>query len=649
MDFVVNDPLTWHPSACPLDCPDGCSLEIGVHNGRVVRVRGTRASPWTEGYICQKVGDLGARVHGPARVRVPHVRRGEGWEPVTWDDAMGVVAERFGAIIHADGPEALLPVWYGGSNGALTGGGLDVRLWNRLGVSQCDRTLCATNAAAGTRGVYGEMDSASPADVDHAQLVVLWGANPSASGIHLVPPLKRLRERGGTLVVVDPRRTPLAALADLHVAVLPGTDVPVALAMIHVAIRDGLADEAWLAAHSVGWATLRAAALAWSPARAGAEAGIEPRDLERMAHLYAAASPALIRIGWGVERTRNGSDSVRAVASLPAVFGKFGVRGGGFVASTSGAYRVESNAWQGTSTARRLNLSRLAHELETRRDPSIRGLYIYNCNPVATVPDQRLLVEQLRANGRFVVVHEQVWTDTCALADVVLPATTFAEHADLTTSYGSHTWQYFEPVVAPEGESRSNHQVMVDLGRRLGVEDPMTEAELAAAVLASSPKAPSWEELRMRRAIPFVSPVQFVSTFPDGGQANLSPAPEHLPPPAFAELPLVLISPATARAISSTFYESAPATRLGIYPEDAAKRGIAEGDRVRMWNPLGEVFVGATLDPTLRPGVVCLPKGLWRRATENGWTSNALIPGHVDRLGLGACYNDARVEVEAAR
>jgi anaerobic selenocysteine-containing dehydrogenase len=634
------------PSTCPLDCPDRCSLSVQVEGDRVTRIGGSRAWEWTDGYICKKVAGFGQRVHGPDRVLHPMVRAADGsFQRVGWEQAMDLIAGRLRQIIEQDGPQAILPVWYAGSNGLLTGGGLDQRLWNRLGVTQCQRTLCAANTGAGARAVYGTMPSADLRDVEHAGAVIVWGNNPQASGIHLLPPLKRLQARGGRLAVVDPRATGLARSADLHLPVLPGADVPVALALIHVAVVEGLADLDFLHGQCEGWQALREEALRWTPSRAGREAGVEPAAIEALAHLYAQGAPALIRCGWGLERTRNGTDAVRAILMLPAVYGKLGVRGGGYVLSTSAGYRMDSRAWQGSSAARAINLSRLGAELEQAKDPPIRACWVYDCNPAVTVPDQARVVAELSRPDRFVVVHEQVWTDTCDLADVVLPATTFLEHKELSRAYSGYVLQWSEPVIPPVGESRSNHQVLADLARRLGVPDEVTEEDLAAQILATRPQGPSFEELREVRAVSWTAPVQMVDVRPEA-PIQLSPPPRHLPPPVDADLPLILISPATTRAISSTLYERETAVSVELHPTDAAARGIGDGDRVRLSNPRGEVITTARLTDELRPGVCMLPKGLWRRATQNGWTSNVLIPDHVDARGGGACYNDARVEVE---
>jgi anaerobic selenocysteine-containing dehydrogenase len=488
------------PSACPLDCPDRCSLDVEVlPDGTVGRLHGSHANPMTAGVICGKVGKFARRVHGPERVQQPLRRvgpKGPGatFEPATWDDALDDISARFRAILAADGPEALLPYWYGGSNGYLTGGGLDARLWAVLGTTNIDRTLCAANTGAGVRMSYGGFSSNDPLDVDHADGLVVWGMNPSASGIHLVPRIRALLDRGGKLAVVDPRRIPLANQAHLHVAPLPGTDVALALALAHLAFRDGHADRAFLAEWAADAPAFEALVAAWTPERAAALCQIPERDIHALAELYASPGKWLLRCGWGVERTRNGTDAIRSILSLPAVYGKFGARGSGWVLSTSAGYRTDKSGYQLPHRARTRNMAHLGRILLEEQSPPIRALYVYDCNPVATVPDQARVVQGLSRADLFVVVHEQSLTDTCDYADWVLPATTFLEHKELTRSYGGYLLQWAEPVIPPVGEARSNHAVMRDLAERLGLSDErlqVTEEQLAAQVVASTGLAPA--------------------------------------------------------------------------------------------------------------------------------------------------------------
>jgi anaerobic selenocysteine-containing dehydrogenase len=647
------------PSVCPLDCPDRCSLDVHVHAGRVVSLEGSHRNPATEGYICGKVAQFGRRVHGPERVLYPAVRvgpKGPGarFERVSWDEALALAADRLGRILAESGGEAILPYWYGGSNGYLTGGGLDARLWAWLGTTQIQRTLCAANAGAAVTSVYGDLPSADPGDVASANGLVLWGVNPSASGIHLVRGARAVAERGD-LLVVDPRATPLTRKAALHLAPIPGTDVAVALALIHLAFARGFADEGFLARYADDADAMRRYVADWTPSRAALIAQVRSADIEAFAERYAATAPFLIRCGWGVERTRNGTDAIRAILSLPAVYGKFGVRGGGYAMSTSGGYRTDKTRTHPPHPpTRTVNMSRLGRILEETRGPPIRAVWVYDCNPVATVPDQERVMRGLSRDDLFTVVHEQVWTDTCAYADLVLPATTFLEHHELTRSYGGYLFQWAPPVIPPVGEARPNHRVFAELGRALGVEDPelrITEEELARRVLAATPAAPAdaWERLQTDRVVALPCPVQFGDAFPSRPiRLVADDPPRYRPPPVDADRPLVLVSPSSPRGISSTLFETLGAgeARVYVHPDDAEARGVAAGDVVRVWNSVGECRLLAEVDADLRPGVCAIPKGVWRRSTLDGRTGNALVGDHVDERGGGACYNDARVDLE---
>jgi anaerobic selenocysteine-containing dehydrogenase len=644
-------------SVCPLDCPDRCSLEVTVRDAQVVKVGGSRHNPLTAGFICAKVAKFGRRVHGPERILWPAVRtgpKGPGarFERVSWDEALDLIVARWRVIIAESGAEALLPYWYGGSNGYLTGGGLDAHLWAKLGATRVERTLCATNAGAAVSSVYGDLPGNDPVDVAEAQLAVLWGVNPHASGVHLVPYVKRVLDRGGELLLVDPRATPFASKAVVHLRPLPGTDVAVALAGLHLAFVRGWADRAFLDTWAEDAAALEAWVERWTPARAAQVSDVPAADIERFAERYAAAAPAMIRCGWGVERTRNGTDAIRAILSLPAVYGKFGVRGGGYAMSTSAGYRLDKGRITPPHAARSINMSRLGRELLERADPPIRALYVYDCNPVATVPDQERVIRGLSRDDLFTVVHEQVWNDSCDYADVVLPATTFLEHHELSRSYGGYVLQWASPAIPPVGESRPNHAVITELGRRLGVEGlERSEEDIARAVVDALPTAPagSWERLQADRFVKLPSFVQFVDVFPSRKLRLVDDAPpRYREPPVDAERPLILISPASPRGISSTLFETLGVGQatVGLHPDDAARFGVTEGAEVRVFNSVGEARLRAALDPGLRPGVAEIPKGTWRRSTLDGRTGNALVPDHVDERGAGACYNDARVSVE---
>jgi anaerobic selenocysteine-containing dehydrogenase len=466
-------------------------------------------------------------------------------------------------------------------------------------------------------------------------------------------------------VVIDPRRTPLAKQADLYLPLRPGSDLAVALSMIRWLFEQGRADLGFLAAHTTGWEELRRRAQPWTFERAAAVSGVSSEEIERFVRLYAETSPAVIRCGWGLERNRNGGSAVASVLALPAVAGKFGVRGGGYVLSNSGAWSLDSAAAVAEPEAptRVINMNRLGETLLERDDPPVKILFVYNCNPLATMPNQEKVRRGLAREDLFTIVFEQAWTDTARMADLVLPATHFVEHTEMSRGYGAYVLHRTPAVAAAAGEARPNPEVFAELIRRLDLArpgEPETAEDLAATLLGRSERIRGELE-RDGIAVPDTgfAPIQFVDAFPLTPDRKIHLVPEALDREAphglytFQEerangrYPLALISPATNRTISSTFGQLVrKRIPLEIHPRDAAARGLADGDAVRVWNDLGEVQVPVRLNPDLRPGVVLLPKGLWSHNTFSGTTSNALSPDTYTDLGQGACFNDARVEVE---
>ncbi len=658
-------------TACPLDCPDSCSLSVTVERGRITKIDGNRTAPSTDGYICGKVRRFDRRVYGSERLLYPAVRagaKGTGeFERVSWDEALDLVTSKMLEARARHGSESVLPYHYGGSNGLLTNDLEDARFFRRFGASRLARTICAAPTGFAATQMYGKMPGVAYPDYAEARLIIVWGCNPSASGIHLVSHLKRAQKAGARLVVIDPRRTPIAGHADLHLAVRPGTDVAVALALIREIFRTGRADTAFLEAHTTGADALRAAAEPWTIARAAAEAGVQPDDLRQLAEWYGTISPAVIRCGWGQERNRNGAASTMAILALPAVAGKFGVRGGGYTMSNSAAWGVTAERLIGVSGggSRTVNMNQLGRALTESQDPPIAVLFIYNGNPAATTPDQNRVREGLRREDLFTVVFEQAMTDTAPYADVLLPATTFLEHYDIAKGYGAYHFHLTQPVIAAEGESRPNHEVFRDLGMRLGLiptVDPADDLGEAGAIMEVASQLPGGLGSALMEQLVVDGPgggrpVQFVDVHPrtEDGRIHLFPAtPEtarHLyayaADPATSRYPLSLISPASAHTISSTLGEFRPrVAHVKVHPEDAHPRGIAEGDRVRVFNDLGDVHCWASVTPEVRSGTVSLPKGLWARSTFNGETATALAPDTLEPLSGGACFNDARVQVE---
>jgi anaerobic selenocysteine-containing dehydrogenase len=629
-------------TVCPLDCPDACSLEVAVQDGRIASIDGTHVNPTTDGYICAKVRRFPERVYGPDRLLYPAIRKGPKgdarFERVSWEEALGTVAERLIDVKRRWGAEAILPYCYGGSNGLLTQDTSDATLFRRLGASRLARTVCAAPTGAANLSMYGKMPSITYTDFHDSRLIILWGANPSTSGIHLVSHIREAQRRGAKLIVIDPRTTPLAKQADIHLAVRPGTDLPVALSLHRFLFEEGHADEAFLTTHARGAAQLRERARPWTFERAAVESGVSADILRRVGELYAMTRPAVVRCGYGQERNRNGGSASLAILALPAVAGKFGERGGGYMMSNSASWGI-TNTWTGAGepATRVINMNQLGRALTEMRPP-IRLLFVYNSNPAVTTPDQHRVLRGLERDDLFTVVFEQVMTDTARYADVVLPNTTFLEGYDLVKSYGPWTLGLGRPVIEPIGESRSNADVFGELLDLTGLReesDPRGELEEMLNVLNCLPGATGDQVRDSGSAKP-----------PFDAETSGGLYVYH-PDPATGAFPLALISPASDKTISSTLAEiPRPEVRLLMNPDDAAERAIAEGDEIRMFNELGEVRCKATVGGWIRRGVVSLPKGIWRRHTLNGYTGTSLVPDALTDIGGGACFNDARVQVE---
>ena len=656
-------------TTCAMDCPDACSLEVTVKDDIIEEIRGHDDHPTSGGFICSKVTQFSRRVYHDSRLLYPMRRKGakgdEEFERISWEAAIGDITDRFRTIAAEWGPEAVLPYHYGGSNGALTDGFSDSLYFARLGASRLAKTICAAPTSEVSQGMYGKMPGVAFEDYPEAKCIIIWGANPRASNIHLVPFLQEAKRRGAFIAVVDPRRNLSADLVDLHLPIFPGADLPVALSMIRYWSEQGRLDRQFLDGHSVGLDALLEKAAPWSIDRAAVEARVDPEAIRRLADQYAAASPAVMRCGWGIERNQNGGQAVAAVLAMPALLGKFGPRGGGYTLSNRGALHVEPNQiWDESSWQTRIiNMTELGKVLKGDFSPPIKGLFVYNANPAATVPDQNAVLTGLGREDLFTVVFDQVMTDTARYADILLPATTFLEHEDIRAGYGAYVVGGVRAAIAARGESRSNHDVFSALGRAMGFEDKAFSWEGAEALrrvaatmrLNGKQADPVLLEAgkQQRYSFPGDAPVQFESVFPQTSDqkihlthAALGPRSYEYRPVQDPDYPLALLTPAMSRMTNSTFGEwSYPTLEVTIHPEDASTRGIDAGNIVRVHNRLGEVRCHARVSDSTKVGVVSIPKGAWMKSSENDRTATALCPPTVDNVGAGACFNDARVEV----
>jgi anaerobic selenocysteine-containing dehydrogenase len=669
-------------SVCPLDCPDTCSLSVTVDAGRVVAVKGSRVNPITHGAICAKVAqDYPQFVHGPNRLRHPLRRsgpRGTGrFERISWDAALETIHHRVTQVIDRYGPQAVLPLNYAGPHGMLAGDSMSLRFFHRLGATLLNRSpLCGGIRSAAYAGTFGAVPGVPLQQVSLAQLVVVWGNNASVCNLHLMRQINAAKRHGARLVVIDPRRVQVAGQAQLHLPVRPGTDVVLAWALAVELERQAGLDHAFIAGHVQGFAAYMAAARAYPPERAAEICGVAEQDIRTLATWYREASPAVIAWGNGLERNQNGGAGLRAIAALPALAGKFGVPGGGLVGGAGHAFPKTPDRLTrtdlirpGTRTVNILDVGRLL--LDERLSPPLKALFVYNHNPLIVHPDQNRLRRALSQEDLFTVGIDVAMTDSMTYADVILPASTHFEHADLYPAYGQQYLQRAEPVIAPVAESLPNTEIFRRLAARFGFDDPaFTASDIELMDEALNPGDPRLQGLRPSRlpvdralGMQFegTEPALFVNVWPrtPSGRIELESAllaeryGAALPAyrPRLSTYPLTLITPASDRRITSTFgglaaSDATPA--LEMNPADALARGLTDGARVRVWNELGEVYLPLRVTDTIRPGVVASEKGAWLRTAANGQTVSALAPAHKADLAEGACYNDARVEVALA-
>jgi anaerobic selenocysteine-containing dehydrogenase len=671
------------PSVCPLDCPDTCSLAVTVEAGRVVQVRGSKANPLTRGTACNKVSrDYPAWVHGPGRLRTP-LRlvgaKGPGakFEPITWSAALDEIHARFTAVIARHGPQAILPLNYAGPHGILAGGSMDLRFFHRLGATLLDRKpLCGGIRSEAWRGTFGASPGTPPDQVSEAKLVIAWGNAVTVTNLHLAPPILAARRAGAKLVVIDPRRTRIAEQADLHLAPRPGTDVVLAFALACALEKAGAFDSAFIESHVLGFDEFMAEARRFPPAVAEGICGIPAAQIEELARWYQAANPAAIAVGNGLERNQNGGAGIRAIFALPALCGKLGVRGGGLINGSSQAFPKTLERLvrpdfvpAGTRTLNILDVG--AALLDPALAPPIEALFIYNHNPLVVHPDQNRMRRALSRADLFTVGCDVVKTDSLDYCDIVLPAASHFESHELFSAYGTHYLQRAEPVIPLQGDSLPNTEIFRRLAARFGfleqafqdTDEQLIDQALDARDERMQGVRPS--ALPTDRALPMLvggaPQLMFSTVFPKTPSGRVELTSRYLERfygqrvptyrPLAESAPLTLLSPASDQRITSTFGglpsgDGVPA--LEMHPTDAAARRLTEGARVRVWNGLGEVFLKLEITEAVRPGVVSSPKGAWMKTSENGQTVSALAPATHADLAQGACFNDARVEVEAA-
>ena len=697
--------------ACPHDCPDTCSIITTVEDGKAIAVRGNPDHPFTRGRLCVKVNNYEERVYSDKRVLYPLKRVGpkgaKQFQRISWGEAIDTIAEKWKSIIATDGAQAILPYSYLGTQGVINGLNVGDPLFNKLGATVAERTFCDSGSCTAYMMTIGPTPGVDPESFAHSKYIVLWACNTLGTNSHHWPFIEQARKAGAKLVVIDPVRTRTARLADWHIPIRPGTDAALALAMIHVIIKENLIDRDYIDKHTVGYDELAQRASQYTPEFASNETGIPVEDIVKLAREYATTPPAVLRIGVAVERHAGGGQTVRAIACLPGLIGAWKQVGGGLLQLPIWAFPVKWDVLMRPDLQpekmRVLNSWRLGQALtgELGFDPPIKALFVYNANPMAMVTEQGKLEKGLEREDLFTVVSEHFLTDTARYADIVLPATTQLEQKDIMFSWGHLYLSYNNAAIEPLGEAVPNTELFRRLAKAMGVDDPsfyrsddeMIEASLdwshptlegitldllkeKGYARLTGPTPDTWAPHAEGNFPTPSGKCEFKSSITGGGNfvvplfrqgyngdqdgTPVDALPHYIPPnenpqttPALAQrYPLSLITPKSHAFLNSN-YGNLPAQTAqageeqSVYlnPEDAEPRGIVAGAPIRVFNDRGAFEAFASISPDVMPGVVMAPSGYWHRSNRKGATVHALTPPAYADLGRAPTFSDLLVQV----
>ena len=700
--------------ACPHDCPDTCSILTTVEDGKAIAVRGNPDHPFTRGRLCVKVNNYEERVYSDKRVLYPLKRVGpkgsRQFQRISWDEAIETIATRWKSIIAEHGAQAILPYSYLGTQGIINGLNVGDPLFNKLGATVSERTFCDSGSCTAYMMTIGPTPGVDPESFVHSKYILLWACNTLGTNSPHWPFIEQAKKAGAKLVVIDPVRTRTARLADWHIPIRPGTDAALALAMIHVIIKENLVDRDYIDKHTVGYDELAERASTYTPEFAAQETGIPADDIVKLAREYATTPPAVVRIGVAVERHAGGGQTVRAIACLPGLIGAWKHVGGGLLQLPIWAFPVKWDVLMRPDLQpekmRVLNSWRLGPALtgELGLDPPIKALFVYNANPMAMVSEQGKVEKGLEREDLFTVVSEHFLTDTAKYADIVLPATTQLEQKDIMFSWGHLYLSYNNQAIEPLGEAVPNTELFRRLAKAMGMEDPAffrTDDEIIEAALdwtnpvlqgitlddvrtkgyarLNMPAPADWAPHREGNFPTTSGKCEFKSSIAGGGNfvvplfrqgyngdqdgTPVDPLPHYIPPnenartaPSLAtRYPLSLISPKSHAFLNSN-YGNLPAQTVQageeqavlLNPNDAAQRGIVAGAAIRVFNDRGSFEAYATVSPDIMPGLVVAPSGYWHRSNRKGATVHALTPPAFADLGRAPTFSDILVEVGRA-
>nr|WP_279342491.1 molybdopterin oxidoreductase family protein [Geotalea sp. SG265] len=663
-------------SVCPYDCPDTCGLLVETAGGRAIRVQGDPDHPYTKGLLCPKMLHYERTVHSPLRLATPLKRSGAkgsgSFMPISWEEAIGEIAHRWREIMDKYGAEAILPYSYAGTMGLIQRNS-GHPFFHALGASRLARTICSPAKDAGWQAVMGETQPPPPETVAKSDLVILWGIDAAATSIHFMGGVQEAKRNGAKVWFVNTYETATAAAAHEVILVRPGSDGALALGMMHILVRDGLMDEAFVARQVQGFQELREQVLSqYPPDRVAQITGLPLETIELLAREYGRARAPYIRLGSGLSRYGNGAMTIRTIACLPALTGAYGREGGGCFpgTSTGPAFAMKEVVREDFMTAptRVINMNRLGEALNHLNDPPVMSLYVYHANPAAVTPDQNAVIKGLMREDLFTVVHERFMTDTARHADIVLPATSSLEHSDLYRSYGTYYIQRAKAVIPAVGGSKSNWEVFGLLARAMGLDDPFFRQSADDLIdhLLSIPtglrQGIDVDALAAGKAVRLQLPESGPPYRTSSGRIEILNHHEELHLPCYLPThgdsdphPFRLMTAPTPYALNASFYEQEELRRkqggmlLKMNPLDAEQKELLDGATVCARNDLGEVIFTLSVTPKVPRGVVVAEGVWWLPFTPGSRSVNALTSQRLTDKGEGSTFYDNRVEVCAVQ
>ena len=660
-----------YKSVCPYDCPDACGLIVSVDNNKVISVRGDRAHAFTRGTLCPKMAHYEKVIHSPLRLKSPMKRVGkkgigeDQYTRISWDEALDAIVNNFKETIDTYGSESILRYSYAGTMGVIQSPAADY-FFRCIGATDQDRGICSPAKQAGFRSVYGDTLAIKPQEAQHSDCIILWGINATATDVHILHDVNIAKKNGARVWIIDTHKTYTFSQAHEHIYVKPGSDGALALGMLHIIHRDGLADIDFIKKHVQGYDELvKEVLLDFTPGKAAEICGVSVERMTEFAHAYAKSKAPFIRLGSGLSRYGNGAMTCRAINALPAVVGAWQYPGGGLLSSASGSKFIGKDVMQQAhvhAPAKRLMpMIKLGEMLINPEGTKVHSLYIFSSNPAITAPDQNVVRRGLMRDDLFTVVHERFFTDTCKYADIILPATTSVEHDDIYNSYGHYTIGTGYKLIEPIGESRSNWQVIAELAKRMGLEDDffdLSEKDLIEQIVRTSSRISKRDQELILNGEPveMTVPESYKMDFktPSGkielyNPQDVEPLIRYMPPYG-DNAPFWLINGNDIRILDSSFCEldfnDPELMKLRIHPEDAKMYNINDGAEVEIYNDRGSVKIKAYYDDEVQRGTL-VTLGVWwqSQSSDPHVAINALTAARPTDQGWGSTFYDVQVHI----